>query len=179
MSQFVAVREARTGRELLSRYAEARRRFFPAPRPQARYRPPITARQVYLTAEDVGPPVPPPPLPPPAVILALPAPDDEAAQIEAMTRVRVLDIIEIVAAHFNVSKIDIVSHRRDREIMLPRQVVMFLSRELTLRSLIEIGRLIGGRDHSTIVSGIRKIGKLISAGHPIAADVDAIRARLT
>jgi len=168
MSQLVAVREARTGAELLSRYSAAHSRLWPRPRLAARVWTPIPPRHVYLTTCDVGPHAPPPP-----------SVADEAAEIQAMLpkQPRVIDILCATADHFGMRKMEILSHRRHRAIVLPRQVVMYLSRELTNRSLPEIGRLLG-RDHTSVLHGVRKIASLIEAGDPIAADVATIRGRL-
>src|SRR5690606_10830237 len=64
-------------------------------------------------------------------------------------RVRIEDIQRIVARHYNVSKTELLSNRRTRTIVKPRQVAMYLSKIMTPRSLPEIGRRFGGRDHTT------------------------------
>src|SRR5690606_19205167 len=61
-------------------------------------------------------------------------------------RVRIEDIQRIVARHYNVSKTELLSNRRTRTIVKPRQVAMYLSKVMTPRSLPEIGRRFGGRD---------------------------------
>ena len=72
-------------------------------------------------------------------------------------RVRVEDIQRIVARHFNVPRSDLLSNRRTRTIVRPRQVAMYLAKTLTPRSLPEIGRRFGGRDHTTVLHAVRKI----------------------
>ncbi len=72
-------------------------------------------------------------------------------------RVRVEDIQRIVARHFNVPRSDLLSNRRTRTIVRPRQVAMYLAKVLTPRSLPEIGRRFGGRDHTTVLHAVRKI----------------------
>ena len=72
-------------------------------------------------------------------------------------RVRVEDIQRIVARHFNVPRSDLLSNRRTRTIVRPRQVAMYLAKTLTPRSLPEIGSRFGGRDHTTVLHAVRKI----------------------
>ena len=64
---------------------------------------------------------------------------------------------------------------RQREVARPRQVAMYLSKQLTPRSLPEIGRRFGGRDHTTIMHGIRKIEELMGSDRQIAEDIDLLR----
>lgn len=71
------------------------------------------------------------------------------------------EIQKLVAFHFALTLADILSARRTTKVVLPRQIAMYLSRLLTKRSLPEIGRRFGGRDHSTIIYSIRKISDLI------------------
>lgn len=72
-------------------------------------------------------------------------------------RVRIEDIIKLVSRHYGVSKPDILSQRRHRSVVWPRQIGMYLSKQLTARSLPEIGRRFGNRDHTTVLHAIRKI----------------------
>ena len=65
-------------------------------------------------------------------------------------RVKIEDIQKLVATHFNVSRADILSSRRTANVVRPRQIAMYLSKTMTLRSLPEIGRRFGGRDHTTV-----------------------------
>jgi chromosomal replication initiator protein len=74
-------------------------------------------------------------------------------------RVRIEEIIKTVSRHFGVSKPDILSQRRHRSVVWPRQVGMYLAKQLTARSLPEIGRRFGNRDHTTVLHAIRKIDK--------------------
>lgn len=66
-------------------------------------------------------------------------------------------IIKVVSDHFGITPSDITSHKRNKEIVYPRQIVMFLCRKLTYVPLISIGKLLGNRDHSTVVHGADKI----------------------
>ena len=66
-------------------------------------------------------------------------------------------VIEIVAEHFNISTAQMISKNRSSEIARPRQIAMYLCKNMTNSSLEMIGAILGGRDHSTIIHGIRKI----------------------
>src|SRR5947208_9463121 len=72
-------------------------------------------------------------------------------------RVKIEDIQRVVARQYNVSRADLLSSRRTANVVRPRQVAMYLAKTLTLRSLPEIGRRFGGRDHTTVLHGVRKI----------------------
>ena len=91
---------------------------------------------------------------------------------------RKLSIEEIqrkVAEHYNIRLSDMIGPKRLRTIARPRQVAMYLSKQLTSRSLPEIGRRFGGRDHTTIMHGVKKIEELRSADHSLAEDIDLLR----
>ncbi|HEX9170954.1 MAG TPA: chromosomal replication initiator protein DnaA [Roseiarcus sp.] len=76
-------------------------------------------------------------------------------------RVKIEDIQKLVASHYSVSRADILSSRRTAAVVKPRQVAMFLAKMLTPRSLPEIGRRFGGRDHTTVLHAVRKIEALL------------------
>jgi len=76
-------------------------------------------------------------------------------------RVEVEEVIRAVAAHFGVKVSDLKGGRKTRDISLPRQVAMFLARQLTSASFPSIGKSLGGKDHSTVVKGVKKIKALI------------------
>jgi chromosomal replication initiator protein len=80
-------------------------------------------------------------------------------------RVRVEEILKLVSAHYNVTRADLLSSRRTASVVRPRQIAMYLSKTLTLRSLPEIGRRFGGRDHTTVLHAVRKIERMM-AEHP-------------
>ncbi|MDP3896525.1 MAG: chromosomal replication initiator protein DnaA [Mesorhizobium sp.] len=90
-------------------------------------------------------------------------------------RVRIEDIQRIVARHYNVSKTELLSNRRTRTIVKPRQVAMFLSKVLTPRSLPEIGRRFGGRDHTTVLHAVRKIEGLSNSDTTLAQELELLR----
>jgi len=76
-------------------------------------------------------------------------------------KVTIEDIIKKVAAKFGLKLLDIKSQKKNKDLILPRQIAMFLSRKLTEKSFPDIGTRIGGRDHSTIIYGNNKIKNLI------------------
>lgn len=90
-------------------------------------------------------------------------------------RVRIEDIQRVVARHFNVSKADLLSSRRTRTIVRPRQIAMYLAKVLTPRSLPEIGRRFGGRDHTTVLHAVRKIEELIEGDKSLADEIELLK----
>ena len=90
-------------------------------------------------------------------------------------RVTIEDIQKTVAEHFNIKLADMSSPRRARAVARPRQVAMYLSKHLTSRSLPEIGRKFGGRDHTTVMHAIRKIDELTADDQTLAEDVRLLR----
>ena len=91
---------------------------------------------------------------------------------------RKLTIEEIqrkVAEHYNVRLSDLIGPKRLRVIARPRQVAMYLSKQLTPRSLPEIGRRFGGRDHTTIMHGVRRIEELMALDSQLADDLQLLR----
>lgn len=87
-------------------------------------------------------------------------------------------IRQVVARHYGATDVDLLSARRTANIVLPRQIAMYLAKRVTLRSLPEIGRRFGGRDHTTVLHAVRKIGELIRNDASFAAKVEAITAEL-
>lgn len=83
-------------------------------------------------------------------------------------------IIEVVAEHFGVKAEDITSKRRNSEFVLPRQVVMYLCRELTDTSLNNIGKILDKKDHTTIMHGIKKIESEIKTNEELKNKIDII-----
>ena len=86
-------------------------------------------------------------------------------------RVTIDDIQRAVSAHFEVKQLDLVSARRSQVIARPRQVAMYLAKRLTTRSLPEIGRKFGNRDHSTVIHAVRRIEELRGVDREIDAAV--------
>jgi chromosomal replication initiator protein len=90
-------------------------------------------------------------------------------------RVTIEEIQRKVAEHYNVRLSDMIGPKRLRTIARPRQVAMYLSKHLTTRSLPEIGRRFGGRDHTTIMHGIRKIDELMTTDRQLAEDIGLLK----
>lgn len=90
-------------------------------------------------------------------------------------RVTVEEIQRKVAEHFNIRLSDMLGPKRTRTIARPRQIAMFLSKELTSRSLPEIGRRFGGRDHTTILHGVRKIEEMRATDSQLNEDIELLR----
>ncbi len=93
-------------------------------------------------------------------------------------RVKIEDIQKLVASRYNVSRSDILSERRTAAVVRPRQIAMYLSKVLTLRSLPEIGRRFGGRDHTTVLHAVRKIEKAIGEDNTLSDEVELLKRML-
>ncbi|PNG27932.1 chromosomal replication initiator protein DnaA [Methylocella silvestris] len=93
-------------------------------------------------------------------------------------RVKIEDIQKLVATHFNVSRADILSSRRTANVVRPRQIAMYLSKALTLRSLPEIGRRFGGRDHTTVLHAVRKIDGLAAKDGALSEEIELLKRML-
>lgn len=93
-------------------------------------------------------------------------------------RVKIEDIQRLVANHYNVSRADILSSRRTATVVRPRQIAMYLAKSLTLRSLPEIGRRFGGRDHTTVLHAVRKIEGMVTTDQELAGEIDHLKRML-
>jgi chromosomal replication initiator protein len=93
-------------------------------------------------------------------------------------RVRIEDIQRVVARQYNVSRADLLSSRRTANVVRPRQVAMYLAKVLTLRSLPEIGRRFGGRDHTTVLHAVRKIENLVGNDSTLAEEIEGLKRQL-
>ena len=89
------------------------------------------------------------------------------------------DILRAVTARFGVKLSDLQSRRRTNAIVLPRQVGMYLARRVTRMSLEEIGHYFGGRDHSTVLYAIEKVGKLTRENEELRASVTQLLVELS
>jgi chromosomal replication initiator protein len=90
-------------------------------------------------------------------------------------RVKIEDIQRVVARQYNVSRADLLSSRRTANVVRPRQIAMYLAKALTLRSLPEIGRRFGGRDHTTVLHAVRKIETLASNDSALAEEIELLK----
>ncbi|MHA1113508.1 MAG: chromosomal replication initiator protein DnaA [Alphaproteobacteria bacterium] len=93
-------------------------------------------------------------------------------------RVTIEEIQRRVAEHFNIRVSEMHSARRARAVARPRQVAMYLSKQLTSRSLPEIGRKFGGRDHTTVMHAVRRVEELRDSDRGFAEDVELLRRML-
>jgi chromosomal replication initiator protein len=93
-------------------------------------------------------------------------------------RVKIEDIQRVVARQYNVSRADLLSSRRTANVVRPRQVAMYLAKTLTLRSLPEIGRRFGGRDHTTVLHAVRKIENLVGNDNALAEEIELLKRQL-
>ncbi|TAL00132.1 MAG: chromosomal replication initiator protein DnaA [Rhodospirillaceae bacterium] len=89
-------------------------------------------------------------------------------------RLSMEEIQKRVAEHFKIRISDMSSARRARAVARPRQVAMYLSKQLTSRSLPEIGRAFGGRDHTTVMHAVRKVEELVKSDSAFAEDVELL-----
>ena len=83
-----------------------------------------------------------------------------------------------MAEHFGVSPEDITSRKRNSEFVLPRQVVMYLCRELTETPFISIGKLLGKKDHTTVIHGVKKITQELSTNEELKNKVEIIKKKI-
>lgn len=90
-------------------------------------------------------------------------------------KITIEEIQRKVAEHYNVRLADLIGPKRVRTIARPRQIAMYLAKQLTPRSLPEIGRRFGGRDHTTIMHGVKKIEELMAQDSQMAEDLQLLR----
>ena len=89
-------------------------------------------------------------------------------------RLTIEDIQKKVADHYNIKFSDMHSARRARSVARPRQVAMFLAKQLTSKSLPEIGRRFGGKDHTTVMHAVKKVEELCRSEHEFAQDIELL-----
>lgn len=90
-------------------------------------------------------------------------------------RITIDEIQKRVAEHYNIRVTDMHSARRARQVARPRQIAMYLAKQLTPRSLPEIGRKFGGRDHTTVIHAVRKVEELAAYDPAFREDVDLLK----
>ncbi|PIE11037.1 MAG: chromosomal replication initiator protein DnaA [Rhodobacterales bacterium] len=93
-------------------------------------------------------------------------------------KITIEEIQRKVSEHFNIRLADMIGPRRQRVFARPRQMAMYLSKTMTSRSLPEIGRRFGGRDHTTVLHGVKKIEELKATDSQIADDLELLRRSL-
>jgi len=93
-------------------------------------------------------------------------------------RVRIEDILRIVSRHYKVPRTELLSSRRSRDVVRPRQIAMYLAKSLTSRSLPEIGRRFGGRDHTTVLHSVRKVEQLMKDDGDLCQEIELLKRML-
>ena len=96
----------------------------------------------------------------------------------AEKRITVDDIQKAASEHFGLKQADLISERRNRSIARPRQAAMWLAKQLTTRSLPDIGRRFGGRDHTTVLHAVRRIEALKAEDPVLTRDLEALIRKL-
>ena len=94
-------------------------------------------------------------------------------------RVSIDDVLNAVAEYYRISLDDLRGKQRDKHIVVPRHVAMYLMRQETEASLLEIGQALGGRDHSTVLHGCEKIGREVNENTALRKEVLAIRQQIS
>ena len=87
-------------------------------------------------------------------------------------------IIDVVAEHFHISSADIKGSKRNSEIVVPRQIVMYLCRDMTATALKAIGNILGKRDHSTIIHGADKIADEVKKNDTLRNTIDVLKKKI-
>lgn len=151
-------------------HRERRARLFPAkpsnPEPPRR---PVVKREPVRPPQPYGTPIPVVTKP---VFLAL----RDSVKKDGRPSLRLIQ--KVVARAYGVSVKDILSSRRTGGVVRPRQVAMHLARTMTLRSLPEIGRAFGGRDHTTVWHALQRMERFIAGDPDFFQHVDALRAEI-
>jgi len=93
-------------------------------------------------------------------------------------RVRIEDILRIVSRHYKVPRNELLSSRRSRDVVRPRQIAMYLAKSLTTRSLPEIGRRFGGRDHTTVLHSVRKVEQMMKDDGDLCQEIELLKRML-
>lgn len=102
----------------------------------------------------------------------------EAAKNDDQMHPRFREIVRAACEFYGVTELEIMSRRRAPRVAIPRQVIYYLARHLTSMSYPEIGRRIGGKDHTTVLHGARQIEKRAGAEHLIRDDLDVLQAKI-
>ena len=87
-------------------------------------------------------------------------------------------ILEVVSDHFGIKTSDIIGKKKDAEIVFPRQIVMYLAKELTQTPLKNIGQFLGGRDHTTVLHGKRKIEEQLQTDESLRSVMEVLRKKI-
>ena len=87
-------------------------------------------------------------------------------------------IINVVSEHFGINSLDVIGQKRSKELVFPRQIVMYLCGEMTTESLQNIGKALGGRDHTTIIHGQKKIASELKTDESLKNTVDILKKKI-
>jgi chromosomal replication initiator protein len=93
-------------------------------------------------------------------------------------RITIDEIQKATAEYYSMKQVDLISERRNRSIARPRQAAMWLAKQLTTRSLPDIGRRFGGRDHTTVLHAVRRIEQLKAGDAQLAGDLEILTRKL-
>lgn len=88
-------------------------------------------------------------------------------------------IVQVVAEHFNITPQDICSQKRSKDIVFPRQICMYLCRNMTATSLQAVGKILGGRDHTTIIHGSEKIAAELKTNESLKNKIDILKKKIS
>jgi Bacterial dnaA protein helix-turn-helix len=131
------------------------------------------------------PPPPPPPLPPEPIPPQPEPPSQELVRKAAWFYIngetsypKIGAIQHVVALHYNITVIDLLSHRRTRQLVRPRQVAIYLAKQLTLKSLPEVGRRFNKRDHTTVLHSVRMVEKRMQHDADFSHEIDELETLL-
>ena len=87
-------------------------------------------------------------------------------------------IINIVSEHFGITPLDLIGQKRSKELVFPRQIVMYLCGDMTNESLQNIGKALGGRDHTTIIHGTKKIASELKTDENLKNTIDILKKKI-
>ena len=146
------VPDYRSAAEMIASYAMIRNHFWAIPERVETTPPP--------RMKAPPPRIEPEPAPPPA---ASDPPPPEESEPPPHVGVLIEDIIRAVCSEFQLTKTELLAERRSHDVVRPRHVAFALCKHLTTRSLVEIGRRLGDRDHTTVLHGIRKMASILDA----------------
>jgi len=129
----------------------------------------------YGRAVQPKPPAAPEPDPPKPLWFGI---EIELPPLASNNQPRVETVLRACAKYFGISELELKSERRTKIVVRPRQMAMYLAKTMTLRSPPEIGRRMGGKDHTTVLHGVRKLEKLIRSDWETAYDAAHIEAMI-
>lgn len=118
------------------------------------------------------------PLPKPFKVSLFDGIEEMEELIEIKKAPTVETVQRFICARYGISMLELLSMRRTANIVRPRQIAMYLAKVLTIRSLPEIGRRFNGKDHTTVLHAVRKIGLLMEESAEFAAEIEQLQAQI-